>query len=83
MGDADGVLTWATLPAETRDLLKGKLRGLWNASSDAEAFDSWTLDKKQALLLLVERLYAKDLWSLVKRVTNVYGEGGVGLEFEA
>lgn len=83
MGDADGVLTWATLPAETRDLLKGKLRGLWNASSDAEAFDSWTLDKKQALLLLVERLYAKDLWNLVKRVTNVYGEGGVGLEFEA
>jgi hypothetical protein len=83
MGDADGVLTWATLPAETRDLLKGKLCGLWNASSDAEAFDSWTLDKKQALLLLVERLYAKDLWSLVRRVTNVYGEGGVGLEFEA
>jgi len=83
MGDADAVLTWNTLPAPTRELLAGKLTGLWNAPSDAAAFDSWPLDKKQALLLLADRLYAKNLWSLVKRVTNVYGEGGVGLEFEA
>lgn len=83
MAEADAALTWTTLPAETRWLLSGKLAGLWNAPSDATAFDSWPLDKKKALLLLLDRLYAKDLWNLVKRVTNVYGEGGVGLEFEA
>ena len=80
---AEPVLTWATLPAETRELLAGKLAGLWGAPTDAAAFDSWPLDKKQALLLLLDRLYAQGLWNLVKRVTNVYGEGGVGLEFEA
>ena len=83
MAETDAVLTWATLPAETRELLRGKLAGLWGAPTDAAAFDSWPLDKKQALLLLLDRLYAKGLWNLVKRVTNVYGEGGVGLEFEA
>ena len=83
MDDGDGLLTWATLPGATRDLLAGKLAGLWNATSDAEAFNSWPLDKQQALLLLLDRLCRKDLWRLVKRVTNVYGEGGVGLEFEA
>ena len=77
------VLTWNMLPTETRQLLSGKLAGLWGAATDAAAFDSWPLDKKQALLLLFDRLHAKDLWNLVKRVTNVYGEGGVGLEFEA
>jgi len=77
------LLTWATLPIETRELLRDKLAGLWGADTDAIAFDSWALDKKQALLLLVDRLYAKGLWDLVRRVTNVYGEGGVGIEFEA
>lgn len=74
---------WSELPAATRELLKGKLTGLWGAVSDAEAFDSWPLDKKQALLLLLDRMESKQLWHLVKRVTNVYGEGGVGLQFEA
>src|ERR1044071_9225094 len=77
------VLTWTTLSAPTRELLRGKLAGLWGAASDGDAFDSWPLDKKQALLLLLDRLDAKGLWDLVKRVTNVYGEGGVGIEFEA
>ena len=77
------LLTWATLPTEARELLCGKIAGLWGAETDAAAFDSWALDKKQALLLLVDRLYAKGLWDLVRRVTNVYGEGGVGIEFEA
>ncbi len=76
-------VTWAELPDTTRELLTGKLAGLWDATTDAAAFDSWTLDKKQAMLLLLARLQAKGLWHLVKRVTNVYGEGGVGLEFEA
>ena len=77
------VLTWSTLPAKTRALLAGKLAAMWGAPTDAAAFDSWPHDKKQALLLLLDRLHAKSLWDLIKRVTNVYGEGGVGLEFEA
>ena len=28
-------------------------------------------------------MHTKGLWHLVKKVTNVYGEGGVGLQFEA
>src|SRR5215211_1224630 len=74
---------WAELPADTKELLRGKLAGLWGAATDAEAFDSWPLDKKQGLLLLLQRMQSKGLWHLVKRVTNVYGEGGVGLQFEA
>jgi len=84
MNEADeSGLSWATLPPKTRELLRAKLAGLWDAPTDAAAFDSWAPDKKQALLLLLDRLYAKDLWHLVKRVKNVYGEGGVGIEFEA
>jgi hypothetical protein len=84
MGEAEpSGLTWATLPAATRELLSGRLAGLWEAPTDEAAFDSWPLDKKQGMLLLLERMQAKGLWELVKRVTNVYGEGGVGLEFEA
>ena len=78
-----GSLTWADLPAATRELLAGKLAGLWGAPTDAAAFDSWPLDKKQGLLLLLKRLNSKGLWRLVKKVTNVYGRGGVGLQFEA
>lgn len=76
-------LKWEDLNPETRELLQGKLAGLWDAPSDAAAFDSWPIDKQQALLLLMDRMQAKNLWNVVKRVTNVYGEGGVGLQFEA
>ena len=76
-------LTWANLPYATRELLTGKLAGLWGAATDEAAFDSWTLDKKQGMLLLLNRMQRKGLWHLVKKVTNVYGEGGVGLQFEA
>lgn len=76
-------LTWARLTPATRELLAGRLSGLWNAPTDAEAFDSWPLDKQQAMLMLLDRMHVKGLWQLVKRVTNVYGEGGVGLEFVA
>jgi len=81
--DVDPDITWATLPAKTKELLARKLAGMWGAPSDEAAFDSWTIDKRYALLLLLDRLRAKGLWHLVKRVVNVYGEGGVGLEFEA
>ena len=76
---AESALTWAGLPEATRELLTGKLAGLWDAPTDEAAFDSWPLDKKQALLLVLHRMHLKQLWRVVKRVTNVYGEGGVGL----
>ena len=84
MVDADTTsLTWADLPAGTKELLKGKLAGLWGAASDEAAFDSWPVDKKYGMLLVLKRMRQKDLWHLVKRVTNVYGEDGVGLQFQA
>ena len=75
--------TWNNLPRESRELLAGKLVGIWGAASDAEAFDSWPVDKQQALLLLMKRLHEKQLWHLVRQITNVYGEGGVGIQFLA
>ena len=76
-------LSWSDLSAEARELLSGKLVGLWEAPSDAAAFESWSVDKQQALVLLLRRMRQKGLWHLVKQVTNVYGEGGVGLQFIA
>ena len=76
-------LSWVDLSLETREVLKGRLAGLWGAETDTAAFDSWADDKRYALLLLLKRMRAKELWHLVRRVTNVYGEGGVGLQFEA
>ena len=77
-------LAWRDLPSETRELLSGKLIGLWGAKTDSEAFDSLSVDKQQALLLLLRRMHAKGLWQgVVQRVENVYGLGGVGLGFKA
>ena len=76
-------LSWMDLSEGARAALKGKLTGLWEAPSDAAAFESWAIDKQQALVLLFRRLREKDLWHLVKQVTNIYGEGGVGLQFFA
>jgi len=81
--DPSTSLQWADLSRETKEFLKGKLAGLWGAETDEAAFDSWTVDKKYALLLLLKRMRAKELWHVVKRIDNVYGEGGVGLQFEA
>ena len=83
MAERDRRLSWQDLPQETRELLTGRLAGLWGAMTDAAAFDSWPEDKQRALLLLVHRMEAKGLWRMVRRVTNVYGEGGVGLQFLA
>jgi hypothetical protein len=77
------LLTWFDLTGSLRESLAGKLAGLWGAQSDAAAFDSLQVDKQQALLLLQRRLNEKGLWYVVKQVTNVYGEGGVGLQFYA
>jgi len=90
MADTEGPTTspttsivWADLSRETRERLKGKLAGLWGAETDEAAFNSWSLDKKYALLLLLNRVRARGLWHLVKRIDNVYGEGGVGIGFTA
>lgn len=66
-----------------RHSLSGKLAGLWDAPDDQTAFNLLAEDKQQALLLLTRRLGAKDLWNAVRRIKNVYGNGGVGIDFEA
>src|ERR1043165_1171326 len=80
---SDTTLSWSELSSEMRERLNGKLVGLWDAPSDAAAFESWPVDKQQALLLLANRMTQIGLWHLVRRVTNVYGEGGVGIQFLA
>ena len=76
-------LRWRELSATARVSLSGKLVGLWGALSDEAAFDALTEDKQQALLLVLSRMQAKDLWHLVRSIDNVYGEGGVGMGFAA
>jgi hypothetical protein len=76
-------LRWRELTVEARDALTGKLMGLWGAVSDEAAFESLTEDKQQALLLVLGRMQAKNLWHLVRSIDNVYGEGGVGIGFTA
>jgi hypothetical protein len=74
-------LTWNGLSDDLREALTDKLTGLWGSSGEAEAFDSFSIDKQQALLLILSRLREKDLWHLVRLITNVYGKDGVGIEF--
>jgi hypothetical protein len=76
-------VSWSDLSRDQREALSGKLRGLWSAPNDKEAFDALSVDKQQALLLILSRMQARNLWSTVRQVTNVYGEGGVGLSFQA
>lgn len=79
------LLLWDELGKATRSSLRGRLEGLYGQSrgGDAGVFDSLACDKQQALLLLTKRLVSLKLWHEVRRVTNVYGEGGVGISFEA
>jgi hypothetical protein len=85
VGDSSepALIRWPDLPYATREALTGKLTGLWEATSDAAAFEGLTIDKQQALLIILARLQDKNLWSFVKSINNVYGEGGVGLGFDA
>jgi hypothetical protein len=80
--EAEAIL-WQELPANVREALTGKLAGLWGAGSDELAFNGFAIDKQRALLIMVERLEIKRLWNQVKKIENVYGEGGVGIEFSA
>ena len=52
-------------------------------AGDEEAFDSLALDKQQALLLIAGRLEELRLWESVRSVENIYGMGGVGMNFRA
>ena len=76
-------LRWSDLSNEVRNALAGKLSGLWGATGEEEAFNSLSVDKQQALLLILSRFVAKGLWQGVQKITNLYGEGGVGIEFTA
>jgi len=76
-------LRWADLSAGARGQLEGRLAGLYGHTADESAFDSLAEDKQQALLIFVRRFSRFGLWRGVRRVTNVYGEGGVGIEFVA
>lgn len=76
-------ILWKDLADEVRRALTEKLSGLWGAVSDEDAFNGFAVDKQQALLIMVSRLQAKNLWDLVNKIDNVYGEGGVGIGFAA
>jgi hypothetical protein len=76
-------LSWGELAPQVRAALAGRLEGLYGAEQDATAFDALAVDKQQALLIFVQRLDNVKLWREVRRVTNVYGAGGVGMEFVA
>ena len=83
MDERNAQRKWRSLSPETRELLSGKLNGLWDTGNDEQVFDSLTLDKQLALLLILRRMREKSIWGVVKRVRNIYGEGGVGIDFEA
>ena len=76
-------LRWLMLSPQTKERLGRKLRGMYGATTDEAAFDSLGVDKQQALLLLAHRLEELGLWDSIRSVENVYGEGGVGMNFRA
>ena len=78
-----GGANWGRLAEGARSPLRGRLAGLYGHESDEAAFDSLADDKRQSLMLFAGRLGELGLWDSVLCVTNVYGVGGVGLEFDA
>jgi hypothetical protein len=81
--NAAATLRWQALPADTQDTLHRRLEGLYGATRDADAFNGLAMDKQRALLILARRFVELKLWKAVRRVENVYGEGGVGMNFDA
>jgi hypothetical protein len=81
--DLERALCWTELPERTRAALARRLEGLYGGANDAEVFDALTPDKQRALLILARRLLELRLWDAVRRVENLYGEGGVGMHFLA
>ena len=76
-------LLWKDLPPDVREQLTGRLSGMWGADDDETAFNNCAVDKQQTLLLMLARLREKDLWQVIRKIDNVYGEHGVGLGFKA
>lgn len=76
-------LAWVELPFAERSALERKLENLYGQPNDRAAFDALAPDKQQALLIISRRLRELSLWWCVRRVENVYGEGGVGMNFSA
>jgi hypothetical protein len=74
-------LQWRELSDETRWALDQRLLGLYGRETDESAFDALSVDKQQALLILLRRFGELSLWQTVRRVENVYGMGGVGMNF--
>jgi hypothetical protein len=77
------LLRWRDLSPRTRAALARRLEGLYGHERDESAFDSLAVDKQQALLIFARRWRELKLWDVVRRVENVYGEGGVGINFSA
>jgi hypothetical protein len=80
--DAAG-LRWEDLPEALSDELAHKLEGLYGYDDGRAAFAALAGDKRQALLLFAVRLSELNLWQEVEKVENVYGVGGVGMNFRA
>lgn len=74
---------WDELPESMRNLLRGKLAGLYGFEGDETAFAAIPQDKREALALLMRRLAGLDLWQSVAKIVNVYGQGGVGMYFSS
>src|SRR5881394_2211980 len=75
------LLNWRELSDDTRAALSGKLAGLFGCAETNSVFESLAIERQQALLLILRRMQELRLWDSVHFVTNVYGEGGVGIDF--
>lgn len=76
-------LSWRELPESVRTALFRKLEGMYGGVDDESTFNSLTVDKQRALLIVYRRFSVLHLWNTVRRLENVYGEGGVGMNFAA
>jgi hypothetical protein len=81
--EEERTLQWRELSGTIRAALERRLEGLYGGVSDEDVFDALSIDKQQALLILVRRFLDLKLWDAVRRVENVYGESGVGMNFGA
>jgi hypothetical protein len=78
-----GTVSWRQLPDTVRAAFNRRLEGMYGGGNDETVFDSLTLDKQQALLIFLRRFQCLKLWDTVCRIENLYGEGGVGMHFDA
>lgn len=81
--EAQRLLLWSHLSERLRASLERKLEGLYGGSTSESVFERLAVDKQRALLILARRLLALNLWDAVRRIENLYGEGGVGMNFLA